>query len=177
MLINWLTKRFFVKGWKKFFGTEPESSEDVLIDTIPAEIERIYGVTTNRNIWDRFVDSLNRLPRPLFTFGLFYLFVLGFINPERLHEYFIVLSQAPDMFWAVGLTIIGFWFGSKIIEKHGNKFDIEKWKTRMDAADRFSKLKEKNTTITNNTEAKGMKEVGQAQGPINKWSSLGPKDK
>lgn len=142
MIIEWLTKKMFVKGWKKVFGREPQRAEDTLIDTIPAELERLYGVKIQNDIWTRFVDGINRLPRPLFTFGLLYLFSLGLWDPLKLQEYFFTLSKAPGMFWTVSLTILAFWFGSKIIEKSPLNFDIQKWKAKMDMVDRIKVIKE-----------------------------------
>lgn len=68
----------------------------------------------NRTKWDSFVDGLNRLPRPILTFGIMGFFVLAPIYPER----FMLVAKAyeviPTGFWALLSVIIGFYFGGRM---------------------------------------------------------------
>lgn len=68
----------------------------------------------NRTKWDSFVDGLNRLPRPILTFGILGFFVMAPIYPER----FMLVAKAyeviPTGFWALLSVIIGFYFGGRM---------------------------------------------------------------
>lgn len=58
--------------------------------------------------FDIFVDGLNRLPRPLFTFWVFGI-LSGIIVPPNL--------QLNPILWNIVWTIITFWFGQRVLFK------------------------------------------------------------
>lgn len=174
MVVGWLTKRFFIKGWKRVFGREPGGVDNIsLVNTIPNEIERVYGISTNKDIWNKFIDGINRLPRPLFTFGLFYLFTLGMWAPGKLQEYFTVMAGAPEMFWVVALTIIGFWFGGKLIEKSSLNIDLQKWKIQMETLKRLKF----NNRVEESTPKEVVESSSKTKDVVDEFNSLGPKGK
>ena len=70
-----------------------------------------------RTWWDSFVDGLNRLPRPLMTFGVIGLFVWAVVDPPAFSLAMLALQNVPEMLWYIFLAVIGFWFGTKMIEK------------------------------------------------------------
>ncbi|SLN65859.1 hypothetical protein AQS8620_03056 [Aquimixticola soesokkakensis] len=71
--------------------------------------------------FDRFMDGLNRLPRPLLAFGTLGLFVSAMVNPiwfaSRMQG--IVLVPEP-MWWLMG-AIVSFYFGARYQAK-GQEF-------------------------------------------------------
>jgi hypothetical protein len=70
-----------------------------------------------RTWWDSLVDGLNRLPRPLMTFGVIGLFVWAVVDPPAFSLAMLALQNVPEMLWYIFLAVIGFWFGTKMIEK------------------------------------------------------------
>ena len=69
----------------------------------------------NRTWWDALVDGLNRLPRPLMTFGVMGLFVWAVVDPAEFALSMNVLQIVPEMLWYLFMTIVTFWFGGKLM--------------------------------------------------------------
>jgi hypothetical protein len=67
-----------------------------------------------RTWWDSLVDGLNRLPRPLITFGVLAFFVLAPLEPVRFLEVAKVYGLMPDGFWALLSVIVAFYFGGRM---------------------------------------------------------------
>lgn len=66
--------------------------------------------------WDSLVDGLNRLVRPLFTFGIAGLFIWCVVDPIEFSVAMTALQLIPDALWIVIGTIIAFWFGTRTLE-------------------------------------------------------------
>lgn len=75
-----------------------------------------YGAQ-KRTWWDAFWDGVNRMPRPLMTFGTLMLFWWCARDPKGFSESMVALQKMPEMGWWLILSIQGFWFGHKIIDK------------------------------------------------------------
>jgi Holin of 3TMs, for gene-transfer release len=64
--------------------------------------------------WDSFINGLNRLPRPLITFGILSMFVIAPLWPER----FVLIAQGwqliPEGAWALLGVVIAFYFGGRM---------------------------------------------------------------
>lgn len=76
--------------------------------------------------WDSFVDGLNRLPRPLITFGVIGLFAWAAWSPITFIETMQALALVPDQLWIMLLTIIAFWFGGRFINRDLRKPQVTK---------------------------------------------------
>ena len=72
---------------------------------------------TNRTWWDSFTDGINRLVRPVFTFGTVYIFWYCIKDPEGFSYSMVALSMMPEQGWWFLFTIVTFWFGGKFIGK------------------------------------------------------------
>ena len=72
---------------------------------------------SNRTWWDSLIDGFNRLPRPVMTFGVIYLFYLCVMDPESFQVSMAALTFMPDYGWALMGTIVAFWFGGKFLSK------------------------------------------------------------
>ena len=70
-----------------------------------------------RTWWDSFIDGLNRLPRPFMTFGTIGMFAWCVIDPPAFGDAMIQLAKVPEALWWILWTIVGFWFGGKMISK------------------------------------------------------------
>lgn len=108
--------RYFIKTWKFIFGRTPSVSTESIVDSIQENLE-IEGININKSSWDKFIDGLNRLPRPVGTFGVYALIGMAIFSPTMYKNIMLSLASTPDMMFVVYLTIIGFWFGGKIIEQ------------------------------------------------------------
>ena len=108
--------------WKELTGKEmpvDPDEYDRMLDAIPAAIEKEVGLYIKKHWWDRFIDGISRLPRPLFSFGLFILFFIGAVAPDVFNNIMISYSAAPSMFWVIAITIITSWFGGRIVQEFG----------------------------------------------------------
>ena len=74
-------------------------------DTYKAEFQ--YGSHTTK--FDSFVDGINRLVRPIVTYGLLAA-VLGFIT---------VPTKINDNIWTPLTVVLAFWFGGRLLKRDG----------------------------------------------------------
>ncbi|MGP3723663.1 holin family protein [Cereibacter sphaeroides] len=66
------------------------------------------------NGWfDRFVNGVNRLPRPMLAFGTLALFIFAMVDPESFGRRMSGLALVPDPLWWLLAAIVGFYFGSR----------------------------------------------------------------
>jgi hypothetical protein len=64
--------------------------------------------------FDQLVDGLNRLPRPLMTFGVFVILMLPVYDIVLATEVFTAWSIIPGPVWAVFGVIVTFFFGGRM---------------------------------------------------------------
>ena len=64
-------------------------------------------------LFDRFVNGLNRLPRPMLALGTLGLFVYAMIDPVHFAERMIGLNYVPEPLWWLLAAIVGFYFGAR----------------------------------------------------------------
>jgi hypothetical protein len=75
-----------------------------------------YGVEFQapRAGWfDRFVNGLNRLPRPALAIGTIGLFVYAMISPEDFSARMQGLAHVPDPLWWLLGAVVSFYFGAR----------------------------------------------------------------
>lgn len=63
--------------------------------------------------FDRFVNGLNRLPRPFLAFGTLGLFTYAMVDPVSFGERMVGLNLVPDPLWWLLGAIVGFYFGAR----------------------------------------------------------------
>jgi len=66
-----------------------------------------------RGLFDRVVDGLNRLPRPLLALGTLGLFVYAMAEPVGFAARMEGLGYVPDPLWWLLGAIVGFYFGAR----------------------------------------------------------------
>ncbi len=66
-----------------------------------------------RGRFDRFVDGLNRLPRPALAFGTLGLFVAAMTDPAWFSERMRGVALVPDPLWWLMGAIVSFYFGAR----------------------------------------------------------------
>ena len=86
--------------------------------TISAQSQFAQEFSLESKSWfDRFVNNLNRLPRPVLVIITIAYFLTSFISPEKFKAINEGLATVPESMWYVLLTIIGFYFGARHLEK------------------------------------------------------------
>ena len=66
-----------------------------------------------RGVFDRIVDAMNRLPRPMLALGTIWLFVLAMQSPEQFSEGMAGLALVPEPLWWLMGAIVSFYFGAR----------------------------------------------------------------
>lgn len=64
-------------------------------------------------VFDRFVNGLNRLPRPMLALGTLGLFVYAMVDPESFTRRMVGLKHVPEPLWWLLAAIVGFYFGAR----------------------------------------------------------------
>ncbi|WP_343082120.1 holin family protein [Ostreiculturibacter nitratireducens] len=64
-------------------------------------------------LFDRFVNGLNRLPRPMLALGTLGLFVYAMVDPISFAERMVGLAYVPEPLWWLLGAIVGFYFGAR----------------------------------------------------------------
>lgn len=63
--------------------------------------------------FDRFVNGLNRLPRPLLAFGTIGLFVYAMTDPQAFALRMVGLNAVPEPLWWLLGAVVAFYFGAR----------------------------------------------------------------
>ncbi len=63
--------------------------------------------------FDRFVNGLNRMPRPMLALGTLGLFVYAMVDPVRFAERMVGLAYVPEPLWWLLGAIVSFYFGAR----------------------------------------------------------------
>ncbi len=65
------------------------------------------------NAFDRVVNGINRLPRPMLAFGTIGLFTYAMIDPPGFGSRMVGLNQVPEPLWWLLGAIVSFYFGAR----------------------------------------------------------------
>lgn len=98
--------------------------------SVENEFASEFAYRSSRTWWDSFIDGLNRLPRPIMTFGTIGLFAWAMINPVTFTFRMAALTVVPQPLWYIFFTIVTFWFGGKII--NSTSLAKMKWPSAQD---------------------------------------------
>ncbi len=63
--------------------------------------------------FDRFVDSLNRLPRPVMALMTLWLFFQAWADPATFSEVMGAFATVPDQLWWILGAVVAFYFGAR----------------------------------------------------------------
>lgn len=72
-------------------------------------------------LFDRAIDGLNRLPRPMLAFGTLGLFVSAMVSPDWFSSRMVGVALIPEPLWWLMGAIVSFYFGSRYQAK-GQEF-------------------------------------------------------
>lgn len=68
---------------------------------------------SRRGWFDRFMDALNRVPRPALALGTLGLFVAAMVDPVWFGERMMGLALVPEPLWWLLGAIVSFYFGAR----------------------------------------------------------------
>lgn len=78
---------------------------------------------SQRGGFDRFVDGLNRLPRPLLALGTISLFVAAMVDPIWFGDRMSGIALVPEPLWWLMGAVVSFYFGARYQAK-GQEFQV-----------------------------------------------------
>ncbi|MEX1661087.1 holin family protein [uncultured Thioclava sp.] len=64
-------------------------------------------------VFDRIVNGINRLPRPVLAFGIVGLFVYAMIDPVGFAQRMVGLNYVPEPLWWLLGAVVSFYFGAR----------------------------------------------------------------
>jgi hypothetical protein len=77
-----------------------------------AQFAAEFGIE-RRGWFDRLIDGLNRLPRPLLAFGVLGLFVAALVDPVWFAARMQGIALVPEPLWWLMGAIVSFYFGAR----------------------------------------------------------------
>ncbi len=63
--------------------------------------------------FDRLVNGMNRLPRPMLAFGTIGLFVYAMVDPVAFARRMVGLNAVPEPLWWLLGAVVAFYFGAR----------------------------------------------------------------
>lgn len=74
--------------------------------------------------WDSLIDGLNRLPRPIMTFGTIWIFYYAISDPVNFAISARALAAMPKEGWYILGAVVTFWFAAKLPKDFG-KYKVQ----------------------------------------------------
>jgi len=111
------------KLWGSIFGSKETTEKDVSKEKTMAQqiaVAEAMGAARRTDFFTAFVDGLNRLIRPVFSYGVIAYFVWAVYDPISFTISMQALALVPNFMYGIFLTIVGFWFGGRIVEKYAD---------------------------------------------------------
>jgi hypothetical protein len=112
------------KLWGSIFGSEETTEKNTSREKTTAQeamIEEARSTVRRTDFFTVFVEGINRLVRPTFSYGTIAFFVWAVVDPINFTVSMQALALVPDFMYGIFLTIVGFWFGGRILEKYADK--------------------------------------------------------
>ncbi|MCF2872799.1 holin family protein [Octadecabacter sp. G9-8] len=94
-------------------NAEGASARDALIKQQAMQQFAAEFMVPRRGWFDRLMDGLNRLPRPLLAFGTIGLFIVAMVDPVWFSTRMQGISLVPDPLWWLMGAIVSFYFGAR----------------------------------------------------------------
>jgi hypothetical protein len=83
-----------------------------------AQMAAEFQARGQRGWFDRFMDGVNRVPRPAIVLGLLGLLVWTPIDPDGAAKTFAAWAALPEGFWVIFGVIVTFFFGGRDLAKN-----------------------------------------------------------
>jgi hypothetical protein len=110
--------------WGTIFGSKETTEKNISREKTTAQqiaIADAVGSSRRTDPFSAFVDGINRLVRPTFSYGTIAFFVWVVYDPIGFTVSMQALQLVPDFMYGIFLTIVGFWFGGRILEKYADR--------------------------------------------------------
>lgn len=115
----------------------------------------------NRGGFDRFMDGVNRIPRPALAFGTLGLFLSAMYDPVWFSERMLGLAVVPEPLWWLLGAIVSFYFGARHQAK-GQDFSRNLMKAASLAPHLIAKSDKQNTVPDAADAVEGQREINPA---------------
>ncbi|NCQ24367.1 MAG: carboxylesterase [Rhodobacteraceae bacterium CG17_big_fil_post_rev_8_21_14_2_50_63_15] len=104
-----------VRETAEVFRVNAEAADQRNTETQRAALAQMAGEfqLQNRGAFDRFIDGLNRIPRPAMALGTLGLFVAAMVDPLWFGARMTGLALVPDPLWWLLGAIVSFYFGAR----------------------------------------------------------------
>ena len=143
-----------------------------------------------KGCFNQLVDAANRMVRPLFTYGIVAMFIWAAIDPVNFALTVQGLQIIPELMWYIMMTIIGFWFGGRLLEKAPMRVSAKEIKQAKEVAqsiveeraelweDKYEKVDTDNPkTTTNKVVAEWQQGTAKPKSVSSKTRAVKPKPK
>lgn len=132
--------------WGAIFGSKETTEKNISREKTTAQealVEEARSSMRRTDFFTVFVEGINRLVRPTFSYGTAAFFVWAVYDPINFTISMQALSLVPDFMYGIFLTIVGFWFGGRIVEKYADA------KLRGPSAEQLQEVLENQRRIMN----------------------------
>lgn len=92
--------------------------------------------------FDRVVNGLNRLPRPLLAFGTLGLFIYAMVDPVAFAARMVGLNAVPEPLWWLLGAIVAFYFGARETHYFRNRTVVSPYGAAAAAPDENAALED-----------------------------------
>ena len=109
--------------WGAIFGSKETTEKNISREKTTAQealVEEARSSMRRTDFFTVFVEGMNRLVRPTFSYGTIAFFTWAVYDPINFTVSMQALSLVPDFMYGIFLTIVGFWFGGRIVEKYAD---------------------------------------------------------
>lgn len=105
--------------WKTIFGDKAADQKAVHTEKMAVHDQYAAEFGHSKTWFDSFVDGMNRLVRPMYSYGMAYLFFMCWTDPVRFATGAENLTLIPREMWFIEGTIITFFFGGRLYKDFG----------------------------------------------------------
>lgn len=104
-----------VRDTAEVFRVNAEAADQRSVETQRAALAQMAGEfqLANRSAFDRFIDALNRIPRPAMALGTLGLFIAAMVDPVWFGARMAGLALVPEPLWWLLGAIVSFYFGAR----------------------------------------------------------------
>ena len=97
------------------FRVNAEKSDERAMQMSEATLKQFAAefLHPRKGIFDRFIDGINRLPRPMLALGTIALFVTAMFDPAWFSQRMLGIQLVPEPLWWLMGAIVSFYFGAR----------------------------------------------------------------
>ncbi len=114
------SNRNVIKETAEVFRVNAEAQDQRYADQTQAALAQFAAEFQHQRTgnFDRFIDGLNRIPRPMMALGCIGLMVSAMIDPLWFSARMRGLALVPEPLWWLIGVVVSFYFGARTLEKN-----------------------------------------------------------